>query len=172
MSNFHDYCIAKQDFTQICSNEAIINTGININEINDCLYESFIGTPYEKQQTKYQKIIKNTILDKEYKLRKQYLISRVPSITINGRLYKGSWRPEFVFEALCAELARKPKACYYEVILKRETKGFSFISTCLIVLFTNIVYFVTCKRYIEFKVGDRIKSSDFVNSYKAFRDSK
>ena len=172
MSNFHEHCISKQDFTQICSNEAITNTGININEINDCLYESFIGAPYKKQGTEYQKINKNTILDKEYELTKQYFISRVPSITINGRLYKGSWKPEFVFEALCAEFAKKPKACHYEEIFKREAKGFSFISTCLIVLLTNIVLFVTCKRYIQLKVGDRIKSSDNFNSYIAFRDSK
>ena len=56
------------------------------------------------------------------------------------------------------------------------------MSTCLIilvVLFINIVLFVTCKRYIELKVGDRIKSSDIdkkietvVNSYIALRESK
>ena len=182
MSNFHQYCIIKQNFNQICSNEAITNSGININEINDCFYGSFSGTSYEKQETKYQKINKNIILDKEYELRKQYLISRVPSITINGRLYIGSWRPEFVFEALCAALAKKPKACYNEGAFKGEAKGFSFISTCLIiliVLFINIILFVTCKRYIELKVGDRIKSSEIdkkidtvVNSYIALRESK
>ena len=182
MSNFHDNCIANQNFNQICSNEAITNSGININEINNCLFESFSGTSYEKQQTDYQKISKNFILDKEYELRKQFLISRVPSITINGRLYIGSWRPEFVFEALCAALTKKPKACYNEGLFKGEIKGFSFMSTCLIilvVLFINIVLFVTCKRYIELKVGDRIKSSDIdkkietvVNSYIALRESK
>ena len=115
-------------------------------------------------------------------MRKQFLISRFPSITINGRLYIGSWRPEFVFEALCAALTKKPKACYNEGLFKGEIKGFSFMSTCLIILvvrFINIVLFVTCKKYIELKVGDRIKSSDIdkkietvVNSYIALRESK
>ena len=182
MAKFHDNCILKENnFNQVCSNDAISSAGINVNEINDCLYESFEGTSYEKQQTEYQKIFKNKILDKEYELRKQYLISRVPSITINGRLYIGSWRPEFVFEALCASLTKKPEACYAEGKFQREAKGFSFIGTCLIilvVLFLNIVLFVTCKRYLEIKVGDRIKSSDInskidtvVNSYIALRES-
>ena len=136
----------------------------------------------KNNKTEYQKINKNIILDKEYELRKQYLISRVPSITINGRFYIGAWGPEFVFEALCAALTKKPKACYNEGSFKGEAKGFSFISTCLIILvalFINIVLFVTCKRYIELKVEDWIKSSDIdkkietvANSYIALREIK
>ncbi len=181
MSKFHDKCILKGNFNQICSNEVIEDVGINIEDINDCLYESFSATSYEKQQTEYQKIFKNTILDKEYELRKQYLINRVPSITINGRLYVGAWRPEFVFEALCASLTKKPEACYVEGKFQREARGFSFIGTCLVifvVFFINIVLFVTCKRYIEIKMGERIKSSDIdkkigtvVNSYMAMRET-
>ena len=107
MEKFYDNCILKGNFNQICSNEVINDVGINLDEINECIYESFLGASSEKQQTQYQKIFKNNILDREYNLRKQYLISRVPSITINGRLYIGSWRPEFVFEALCASLTKK-----------------------------------------------------------------
>ncbi len=183
MSNFYDNCVSKENnFNQVCSNEVISNVGIDLNEINECLYESFLATSYEKQQTQYQKVFKNQILDKEYDLRKQYMINRVPSITINGRLYIGSWRPEFVFDALCAALTKKPSACYAEGKFQREAKGFSFVSTCLIifvVLFINIVLFVTCKRYIEIKVGNRISSSDIntkidtvVNSYIALKESK
>mgnify|MGYP003571379578 CR=1 FL=1 len=62
--NFHANCIGNQNFNQICSNEANTNSGIIINEINNCLFESFSGTSYEKQQTEYQKK-KNFILDKE-----------------------------------------------------------------------------------------------------------
>ena len=183
MSKFHDNCILTQNnFNQICSNDAISSAGIDINEINDCLYESFGGTSYEKQQTEYQKIFKNQILDREYELRKQFLISRVPSLTINGRLYIGSWRPEFIFDALCAALTKKPQACYAEGKFQREARGFSFVGTCLIILVVlgiNIILFVTCKRYIEIKIGDKIKSSDInsridtvVNSYIALKESK
>ena len=183
MAKFHDNCISTpNNFNQVCSNEAISSSGININEINDCLYESFGGTSYEKQQTEYQKIFKNQILDQEYELRKQYLISRVPSIIINGRLYIGSWKPEFVFDALCAALTKKPRACYTEGKFNNPEQAFTLFGTCLIilvVLFINIFLFVTCKRYIEIKVGDRIKSSDInsrietvVNSYVALKESK
>ena len=183
MAKFHDNCISTpNNFNQVCSNEAISSSGINMNEINDCLYESFGGTSYEKQQTEYQKIFKNQILDQEYELRKQYLISRVPSIIINGRLYIGSWKPEFVFDALCAALTKKPRACYTEGKFNNPEQAFTLFGTCLIilvVLFINIFLFVTCKRYIEIKVGDRIKSSDInsrietvVNSYVALKESK
>lgn len=180
--NFHDNCILKETFTQVCSNDAISDSGINLNEINDCLYESFGGTSYDKQQKDYQKIFKNKILDEEYKLRKEYLISRVPSITINGRLYVGSWRPEFVFDALCSGLIKKPEVCYVESKFQREAKGFSFIGTCLIifiVLFINIVLFIACKKYIETAVQNKINSQDInskidtvVNSYIALKEVK
>ena len=182
MERFHEKCILKDQFNQICSNDAIYDVGINLDEINDCIYESFSATSYEKQQTDYQKIAKNQILDKEYEVRKQYLISRVPSITINGRLYIGAWKPEFVFEALCSVLTKKPSACYTEGGFKKEYFGFTFVGTFLIilvVLFINVVLFVACKRYIEVKVGDKIKSSDIdrkidtvVNSYIQLRDTK
>ena len=182
MEKFHEKCILEEKFDQICSKEVIYDVGINVDEINDCLYESFSASSEEKQQTQYQKIFKNQILDKEYELRKQYLISRVPSITINGRLYIGSWKPEFVFEALCSVLTKKPSACYTEGGFQREGYGFTFVGTCLIifvVLFINIVLFVACKRYIEVKVGDKIKSSDIdskidtvVNSYIRLRETR
>ena len=183
MKTFYENCIKKEDnFNQICSNDAIHSTGANIDEINTCIYDSFIGTTQEKQQTQYQKIFKNQILDKEFELRKQYLISRVPSITINGRLYIGSWRPEFVFEALCAALINKPEACYAEGRFQREVRGFSGVGTFLIiviVLFINIVLFIVCKDYIRRKVFERIRDIDIdtridkvVNSYVALKESK
>jgi hypothetical protein len=175
MVNFYEECVQKEEFTQVCSNRAISIADINLNEINDCIYESFIGTSFEKQQKDYQYIMKNNILDKEYELRKTYAINRVPSITINKRLYIGSWRPEFIFEALCAGLLKKPKACYVEGSFLSGIRGFSFIGTCLIiivVLFINIVLFITCKMYIEKIVNKRISSKDInskidsaINSY-------
>ena len=64
----------------------------------------------------------------------QYLISRVPSLTINGRLYMGSWKPEFVFEAICAALINKPEACYSEGKFQKEVRGFSGVGTFLIIV--------------------------------------
>ena len=182
MSIFYQNCVSKEDFNENCSNDVISNIGINLKEINDCLYESFIGTTIDKQQSQYQKILKNQLLDKEYELRKQYLISRVPSITINGRLYVGPWKPEFVFDALCAALIKKPEACYIGGSFQREMKGFSFASTffiILVVLFINLILFVICKKYIRDKIGERISSSEIntkidtvVNSYIALKEAK
>ena len=183
MKSFYSNCIqVENNFNQVCSNDAIYSSGANVDDINKCLYDSFIGTSYEKQQTQYQKIFKNQILDKEYELRKQYLISRVPSLTINGRLYIGSWKPEFVFEALCAALINKPEACYSEGKFQREVRGFSGVGTFLIiviVLFINIVLFIVCKDYIRRKVFERIKDINInskidqvVNSYVALKENK
>ena len=182
MSVFYQNCISKENFNEDCSNGVITNIGLNLNEIKECLTQSFVGTTYDKQQNQYYKILKNTILDREYQLRKEYLISRVPSITINGRSYIGSWKPEFVFEALCAALIKKPEACYVEGNFLMETKGFSFASSCVIimlVLFINIILYLICKKYIRDKISERISSTDIntridtvVNSYVALREAK
>ena len=182
MSVFYQNCISKENFNEDCSNSVITDIGLDLNEVKECFTQSFIGTTYDKQQSQYQKILKNTILDREYQLRKEYLISRVPSITINGRSYIGSWKPEFVFEALCAALIKKPRACYIEGSFLMEGKGFSFASTCVIiilVLFINIILFLICKKYIRDAINERISSTDIntridtvVNSYVALREAK
>ena len=182
MAKFYENCIQKEDFNEQCSYYAISSAGIPPEEINGCFYNSFQGTENEKKDERARKIIKNNILDSEYELRKQYTISRVPSLIINGRPYLGSWRAEYVFEALCAALIKKPDACYAEGKFQREVKGFSLVATCLIILvviFINVVLFVSCKEYIKSYLNKRIKSSDIdskidtvVNSYIALRESK
>ena len=180
ISYFYDNCVSKENFNQVCSDDAINNAGFDLNKINQCLYDSFSCTVYEKQNQQYQKIYKNKILDKEYEERKQYLISRVPSITINGRLYVGSWNPQFVFEALCASLIRKPEACYTEGNFQREgfSAGLSFF-IILVVIFINAALFLICKEFIKRKINERIRSTNIdtqintaVNSYIALRESK
>ena len=171
------FLFMKENFNEDCSNGVISDIGLDLKEVKECLTQSFVGTTYDKQQNQYQKILRNTILDREYQLRKEYLISRVPSITINGRSYFGSWKPEFVFEALCAALTKKPESCYVE-----EAKGFSFASSFMIimlVLFINITLFLICKKYIRDKISERISSTDIntridtvVNSYVALKEAK
>jgi len=182
MSKFYENCILKENFNQICSNDAISSSGIPLDMVNRCLYDSFGGTDYEKQNTQYQKTSKNSILDREYEIRKQYLISRVPSITINGRLYVGSWRPQFIFEAICAALIKKPEVCYAEGKFEREAKGFSFMGNLfiiLVVLLINVTLFLICKEFIKRKVSERISSANIdtqintaVNSYIKLRETK
>lgn len=179
MSKFHENCVLKENFNQVCSNDAIYSVGYEMNIVNQCLYNSFIATSHEKQSPNYQKIYKNKILDKEYQLRKEYLISRVPSLTINGRLYVGAWKPEFVFDAICAALTKKPRACYTENKFFKEGKGFSLggsLFIIFIVLLINIAFFCFCKEFIKRKINERIKSTNIesqintaVNSYIALK---
>ena len=183
MSIFHDNCILRENnFDQMCSNEAINKAQISLDSVNRCVYDSFEATSYEKENTEYQKISRNKILDKEFEMRKQFLISRVPSITINGRLYIGSWKPNYVFEAICAALIKKPEVCYVEGNFEREGVGFTFIGNVfiiLIVIVINVSLFLICREFIRRKVMERISYTNIdsqintaVNSYIALKEMK
>ena len=181
MTNFYEKCILeKKNFNEKCSDNAIYLSGIDKRDIEKCVFDSFIGTSYDKQRDDYIKILKNKILDEEYEIRKRNYITRVPSLTINGRLYDGSWRPEYVFDALCASLIKKPHVCYTEGTLREGGfSGPSVFIIILIVLAINIILFILCKNYIKKKIYDRIQSTDInskidtvVNSYIALRDQQ
>ncbi len=174
ISKFHENCVLKENFNQVCSNDAISSSGIPLDLVNKCLYDSFLISDYEKQNTQSQKIAKNKILDKEYETRKEYSISRVPSITINGRLYVGSWKPQFIFEAICASLTKKPEACYVEGNFEREVDWFYYLSVIIIVIVINISLFIICREFIKKKVNEKINSqiNTAVNSYIALQDIK
>jgi hypothetical protein len=178
--NFYDKCLSdKSNYNKLCSEDVLSTVQLPSREINQCVEDSFIGSSYEKQKDNYQRVLKNKILDEEYEIRKSHYISRVPSLTINGRLYDGSWRPEYVFDALCASLKKKPKVCFTEG-LQGEVTGFSgpvvFI-IILVVIAINVILFIVCKNFIRKKIYDRISSTDIdskidtvVNSYLALRD--
>ena len=162
----------------MCSDSTAALVGLQVNQIEQCISESFIGALSEKQNQNYKKVLKNKILDEEFILRKKNFIARVPSLTINGRLYDGSWRAEYVFDALCASLIKKPDVCFKEEI-QREG-GFSgpaVFVIIMIVLTINIILFILCKNLIKKKIMDRIDSIDInsriddeVNKYFALKD--
>lgn len=175
MIKFYEKCIYNTNiYDKTCSDNTLSSIGFNLKEIQECISDSFIGSTSEKQMQNSQKILKNKILDEEYETRKKNYITRVPSLTINGKLYDGSWRAEFVFDALCASLIKKPKVCFTEGT-QFEVKGFSgptvFI-IILVVLSINVILFIVCKNYIKKKIIERINSTDIdakinsaVNSY-------
>ena len=175
MVTFYEKCIFNTNyFDKMCSDTILNSIGINNREIEECISDSFIGSSYEKQKQNSNKILKNKILDEEYEIRKKNYITRVPSLTINGKLYDGSWKPEYVFDALCASLNKKPYVCFTEGT-QTEVKGFSGPAVFIIVLLVlaiNITLFILCKNYIKQKITDRINSTDIdaridsvVNSY-------
>ena len=66
MSNFHDNCILRENnFDQMCSNDALNNAQISLDSVNRCVYDSFEATSYEKENTQYQKVSKNKILEEK-----------------------------------------------------------------------------------------------------------
>jgi len=180
MIKFYEKCIYQQEiYDKLCSENIISLVGIQKNVIDQCITDSFIGTSTGTLNQNTIKILKNKILDEEYETRKNNYITRVPSLTINGRLYDGSWRPEYIFDALCASLNKKPKVCFTEGT-QIEAQGFSGPAVFLIILVVlaiNIILFILCKNYIKNKIIDRIESTDInskidavVNSYIALRD--
>ena len=175
MKKLYLKCIITKNYNQICSDN--IATGLE-EQIEQCIKDSFIGNDYEKQNKNYKKILKNKILDEEYSNRKKNYITRVPTLTINGRLYDGSWRADYVFDALCASLIKKPEACFKEGIQKEiGFSGPTVFIIIMIVLAINIILFILCKNLIKKKIMDRIESinidskiDDAVGTYFALKD--
>ena len=163
MIRFYDNCINGQNnYNKICSDNIIKSIGINKDEIDQCVYNSFIGTSFEKHRVDYHKMLKNKILDEEYEIRKTHFITRVPSLTINGKFYDGSWKAEYVFDALCASLNKKPSICFIEGT-QTEVQGFSAPAVfviILVVLAINVTLFIICKNFIKNRIIERIKSTD------------
>ena len=175
MKKLYLKCIITKNYNKICSDN--IATGLE-EQIEQCIKDSFIGNDYEKQNKNYKKILKNKILDEEYSNRKKNYITRVPTLTINGRLYDGSWRADYVFDALCASLIKKPEACFKEGIQKEiGFSGPTVFIIIMIVLAINIILFILCKNLIKKKIMDRIESinidskiDDAVGTYFALKD--
>ena len=179
MTKFYEKCILeKKNFNQKCSNNVMDLVQLDKKEIDRCIFDSFIGTSFDKQKEDYYKILKNKILDDEFEMRKRNYIIRVPSLLINGRLYDGSWRPENVFDALCASLIKKPNVCFTEGTQREGVFSTPSVFIIILIVFAiNIILFILCKNFIKKKIIDRIQSTDIdsridtvVNSYIALRE--
>jgi len=178
IQTFHQNCINIGKIDTSCSESVLNDLKIPIKDIQKCYEESFIG---EKNEKNYEIYSGNSIFDTEYELRKKNFISKSPSITINERVYLGSWRADYLFESLCSSLIKKPEACYIEQTFNKKIKGVtlgSFLSIILVILFTNIILFLVCKNIIKKGIEYRVDSSNInskienvVGSYLNLRDS-
>ena len=178
MEKFYDKCVYERKIVSSCADNIIRKIGIPGNEIKKCIENSFTGDKNEKD---YEYYSKNSILDKEYELRKKNFVTKSPSITINDRVYLGSWRAEYVFESLCASIIRKPEACFMEVNFNRNLKGVTLTNFVLIifaVVVINVIVFLIRKKIIKKGIEERVDSTDIdnkidkaVGSYLALRDS-
>ncbi len=178
IQTFQQNCINFGKIDKSCSESVLKNLKIPIEDIQKCYDDSFIG---EKKEKNYEIYSGNSIFDTEYELRKKNFISKSPSITINERVYLGSWRADYVFESLCSSLIKKPEACYIEPTFNKKVKGVtlgSFLSIILVILLTNIILFLICKNIIKKGIENRVDSSNInskidhvVGSYLNLRDS-
>ena len=108
-------------------------------------------------------------------------INKLPTITINGRVYYGNWKAEYVFDALCASLIKKPKECYEYGTFEEESSlgSLTITAVIIIVLIVNIAIFLICRVFIRKRIQERLNSSDInskidtvVSSYLAMREVK
>ena len=178
MDIFYDRCVSERKLDESCSDKVLDQIGISKKEIKNCFERSFVGNKMEKD---YEYFLQNDILNKDYDLRKKNFVTKSPSITINDRVYLGSWKAEYVFESLCASLIEKPQACYMEVTFNKNLTGVrlpTFLIIIFIVILINIILFLMCKKMIKKGIEERVDSSDIdnkidnmVGSYLALRDS-
>ena len=178
IERYYDYCVHERKIDDECSEKSLKKVGIPTKDIQKCFEESFYEYKDEKDFMYYSK---NLFLDKDYELRTKNFISKSTSITINDRVYLGSWGAEYVFESLCASLIKKPESCYMEVTFDRSLKWVSlpvFIIIIVSVLIINIIIFLICKRIIKKGIQAKVDSTDIdnkidtvVGSYLALRDS-
>lgn len=183
MIEFYRSClnIPEPTFTKECSMISSKTVGIPTEKINQCIYDSFIASEFEKKLLNFENYFQNSLLNTDSAERFKYLISMIPTITINGRTFWGTWAASNLFEAVCAGFNKKPEACYAEGAFQRErTIGFFTIFVIvIIVIFVNILIFIACKRYIQGKIKERLESTDInhkintvVSSYLALRETK
>jgi hypothetical protein len=177
METFYEKCVKARKIDKSCSDEVIKKVGLSEKDIQNCYKKSFV----DNSEDNYEIYSKNIILDRDYELRKKYFITKSPSITINDRVYLGSWKAENVFESLCASLIDKPESCYMEVTFDRDINGITLTGFLIIIFFViviNIVLFLVCKRMIKNGIQEKVDSSgiehkidNMVDSYLALKDS-
>ena len=88
----------------------------------------------------------------------------------------------FVIFAQPASFLKKPQICYDEGYFKNDDTGYSFKSMFilyLVIIITNLIIFLICKKMIRRNIVERIESTDInhkintvVTSYLALRDNK
>jgi hypothetical protein len=183
INEFYKECLNQTTprFNRECSAISIARIGLDSSIINKCVHDSFTASEDQKKIANFEWYSENELLNRDSQDRVKYLLSFIPSITVNGRIFSGSWRAGNLFEAICAGFNKKPKVCYDEGAFKRPSKlsWFSIFMIISIIIIVNAVLFYFCKNYIRRKITERIESTDInhkintvVTSYIALRENK
>ena len=179
MNKYHDECVSISDYEKSCGDSVMEDLGIPLKYINMCVNISAeCGDSQRDNEGQYLRLFPNSILERDYELRKQSYISKAPIITVNGRLFTGSWNNEEMFESLCSALIEKPEACLN--ISYFEQSGFSLVSFLifiLLILVANICVFLICKSIIKKNIRDKVgevnmdsEINSVVDTYLALRN--
>jgi len=173
MNDFYNNCIINNEINKECISK--INYQKEI--IEKCYFDSFIGTNDEKNNNEYDLILDNKILNDDYKNFHPNLINRIPSLTINGRLYIGPWKGDYIFDSLCSSFLQKPNEC--NIKLNLSYSFYKIGSIILLILTINVFIYLICKKFLKNKIQENVDSTDintkintFINSFLALKDRK
>ena len=173
MNDFYNNCIINNEINKECISK--INYQKEI--IEKCYFDSFIGTNDEKKNNEYDLILDNKILNDDYKNFHPNLINRIPSLTINGRLYIGPWKGDYIFDSLCSSFLQKPNEC--NIKLNLSYSFYKIGSIILLILTINVFIYLICKKFLKNKIQENVDSTDintkintFINSFLALKDRK
>jgi hypothetical protein len=180
LNEFYSSCCVTNKFNKECSMTASKTVGLPTDEINKCIHDSYNVTDDQRKREDFELYAENTLLNESNEERRIYLLSYIPSITINGRTFMGNWIASNLFEAICAGFNKKPEVCYDEgAFQKKSVSVFALIMIVLLVLIVNVAIFLACKKYIRKRIVEKIESTDInhkintvVTSYLALRDNK
>lgn len=182
MEKYYSFCVSKNIFSKECSHYVQATLNMPTEEINKCIYDSYVVSEEERKKEGFEKLVKNNILEEELKYRQDHSVNQIPSLFINERSYLGNWRSDYIFEALCAGLLQKPEVCYEDtrftkVKSRKNNETWGFALTILIIIILNMIIYLICVRCIKRRVRDRLNETDIngkinsiVSSYLAMNE--
>lgn len=164
MMSFSEKCanLDRPNFTSDCSSSIISTLSLKSNEIEKCIIES-------SKTVNNKDIIENenNLIISDYDSYREYKVSRIPTIEINGIKYKGSWYGKHVFHSICLYFESK-EAC--ESIMKNEITvvpaNNSYSIGVIIIIVVSVVVLliiiaICYKRYVNKLIESSIEERIF-----------
>jgi hypothetical protein len=196
-TNFFTNNVKSSNFNADCSSKVMLENKLPVDMISQCYFNSFNITEQIKEKVNKNKNLnnfdnkeieeikiyaENILLENDKKKKMDNLISFLPAINVNNRNFWGSWTKDNIIEDICASFLKKPQICYDEGYFKNDDSGYSFKSMFmlyLVLMITNLIIFLICRKMIRRNIVERIESTDInhkintvVTSYLALRDNK
>lgn len=136
-----------------CSKNAHERLGINFDDTQSCVQQSFTGSDWQSKTNYNEKI------DKEIQYWREYGTAIYPSIVINQKTYRGQIEPLSVYNALCAGFTDPPEQClktlHKEKLAVVEDEDFMnainfdtkyIIALVVALILLNVVIVYCCRR--------------------------